>query len=176
MSFPVIPTYEELKEMSTTHTVDMVADKYNVTERAAYHWFEKNGLKPLPRPRGGDKKNKLDFEYIKKSIQQGVSLGEIAEMLHVCKATVSNRIRKEGTSYKEILMGADPLCKTGHNCSPIPGRKHDCMYWHSSVGCCDYIEVTGKRRPCPPNACTVYKKGRHPKPCELDRENKDMIF
>lgn len=168
MSCSTIPTYEELKKMSTTHTVDMVADQYGVTERAAYHWFEKNGLKPLPRPKGGDKKNKLDFEYIKRSIQQGVSMGEIAEMLHVCKATVSNRIRKEGTSYKEILMEADPLCKTGHKCSQVPSQKHDCMYWNVGVGCCDYICITGKRRPCPASACTVYKKGYHPNPGGMD--------
>lgn len=168
-----IPTPEELKAMSKTHTVDMVADQYGVSERAAYYWFEKQGLKPLPRPRGGSKKLDIDFEYVKSCIRMGISLRDIADMLHVCECTVHSRIKDEGLTVKEILMDVQEGEPGTYNCQNPKGPR-DCIYWHNGTACCDYIVQTGHRRPCPPHSCTEYIKGRRKRSCE--REDKDDLF
>ena len=39
-----------------------------------------------------------------------------------------------------------------------------CRFHNSNVGCCDYLSITGRRRPCPPRAeCTAREAGRHPR-------------
>ena len=39
-----------------------------------------------------------------------------------------------------------------------------CRFHNSNVGCCDYWDIKGVRRPCPPAAgCTVKEPGRHPR-------------
>lgn len=173
MGASLTPPYDVLLSMSHTHTVDMVADQYGVTERTAYYWFQKNGLRPLPRPRGRKKKISLDFEYIKQCIQYGLSLEEISGMLHVCKQTISTRLKEEGTTFKEIQNGGKLEAGSGHVCKPKGA--HDCKYWNVGVGCCDYLCMVGHSRPCPPNACTVYEKGQRLRTYEKDGFN-DRIF
>lgn len=39
-----------------------------------------------------------------------------------------------------------------------------CRFHNSHVGCCDYLSLTGRRRPCPPRAeCTARETGQHPR-------------
>lgn len=168
-----IPTREELWKMASTHTIDKVADIYGVSERAAYYWFEKNGLKPLPKPRGGSKKLDIDFEYVKSCIRMGIPLRDIAETLHVCEATISTRIKEEGLTVREIQMDIQKGTPGTYNCQNQK-RKRDCIYWHDGTSCCDYIIQTGHRRPCPPHSCTEYKKGKRPRSCE--RDDQDTLF
>lgn len=173
MGTSLTPPYEVLLSMSHTHTVDMVADKYGVTTRTAYYWFQKNDLRPVPKPHGGRKKADLNLEYIIKCVERGIPLGDIASMCHVCKQTVSAKLKEAGTSYKEIQMGGKMEHGIGHVCKPK--GVHDCKYWNVGVGCCDYLCMVGHSRQCPPNACTAYEKGRHPKTYELEG-SKDMYF
>ena len=58
---------------------------------------------------------------------------------------------------------------SGKNC-------HDCKYFygHSDyVACCNYIFVTGKRRPCPPgDGCTVKVKRKKKWVSDWERKQK----
>lgn len=62
--------------------------------------------------------------------------------------------KKEEKEEKKVIKSGT----VGYWCKYAGQGKHDCKYWASGEGVCDYFGRTGKRRPCPADNCTVYEK------------------
>ena len=135
----------------------------------------KNSALKVVDPNGRKGGQQLLNEFVE---QFALDLPAFMEMNDKKKADVLLRIIGVGEQLYAMEQNEQRLYNRRTEigkCSQVPGQKHDCMFWHSSVGCCDYLCITGKRRPCPASACTVYKKGHHPNPGGID-ENRDLIF
>lgn len=139
-----------------TMTAKELTDKYDCTENSVYYWAKKYGCKPK-RSEQPYKKKEVNMAYVKECLQLGITLAEVAEMVHVSTNTIKTRLREEGLTIEDV-RAAQHSDGTGYNCRPS-AKTHDCKYWDHNCKCCDYLAKTGTRRPCPAYDCTVYEKG-----------------
>ena len=98
------------------------------------------GLKRNPRK----VYTKYDKELLSKYLEEGKSITEIAKLFDVCHETAKRWIRVSGLKKREEV--------------PQERKCPDCVYRSasSSLGNCDYIGKTGRRRECPADNCTKY--------------------
>lgn len=155
-----IPSREELEPLCLTMTIDQIAERYMASERRVWNWLYKYNLKPILRPKR--KPKEIDMDFVVECLKKGMNIEDIAQSLHVSTPTLSKRLKTHGISAMELKKQAQGTGKTdepkGFNCKPY--GPHACKYWAKGAGCCDYILITGQKRPCPPWNCTVYEKGK----------------
>lgn len=151
------PPREDLERLCEKMCVTEIAAYYSTEYKTAWQWLVNFNLRPQPGRRLGKKEVNIDVDYVKKCLQQGITLVEIAKHFHVSTQTLRSRIRG-----MDIGEDGGEAGNHGFNCRYSGKGRHDCKYWSKNCQCCDYIGVTGHKRPCPPNNCTVYEKGGRP--------------
>lgn len=154
-----IPSREELEPLCRTMTVDQIAERYMASERRVWNWLYKYGLKPILRPKS--KPKEIDMDFVVECLKKGMYIEDIAQSLKVSQPTLSKRMKACGVSATEIRKNMNKQQDDqpkGYHCKQFGA--HSCKYWAKGAGCCDYILITGKKRPCPPWNCTVYEKGK----------------
>lgn len=152
-----IPDRDELEKLCQDHTIEQIADKYGKNYKAAAKWLYKYGLKAKRKNPGAEH---LDMEKVKELLKGGYTMESVAIMFHVSPQTIRNRLRKEELTYTKLLAKQPKAPGEGVMCEPGAEAMHDCLYWCAHCTCCDYICMTGHKRPCPPWDCTVYQKGK----------------
>lgn len=96
---------------------------------------------------------KYDKKLLQKYLEEGKTITEIAKLFDVCNETTKRWIRMSGLKKREE--------------TPQERKCPTCIYRSatSSLGNCDYIGKTGRRRGCPADNCAKYmldtkKKGK----------------
>lgn len=156
------PPIEELSELCKTMNLAQMAEHYGTYERLVWGWLKKYDLKPIPRHIGGTKKI-VKIEDVKKCLNDGLTVAEMAHVLKVCPRTIYKRLKEKGFKVKDLVDKSEDNEKVksgtvGYWCKYAGQGRHDCMYWDVSAGVCGYYLRTGERRPCPADNCTVYER------------------
>ena len=118
----------------------------------AVHETQKEDVTPPNAPQREEKSmEKSKREEAAELSEKGMSIREISNELGISYNTVYGWLRKP-KSGKTGDNADRHLCRT---CQYSMGS-----YGKNNVGMnCNYIGVTGKKRPCKPESCTVYVKG-----------------
>lgn len=145
-----------------TMTARDLAEKYSCTENTIWYYCRKFDCKP--KKSTNKYRKDINMAYVKECLALGLSMQEVADLVHVAAHTIYTRLREEGLSVDDIIRKTPHTAAqhTGHNCNP-KAKRHDCKYWDHGCHCCDYLCKTGTRRPCPAWDCTVYEKGMRTK-------------
>jgi len=99
-------------------------------------------------------------EIIKDYVEKGMSIQEIVEITGLKYTTVQAARRKllGNPSKRRNITRKKGWNKDRHACKVCQFRLSR-MWDTRLMGHCDYIGVTGKRRPCAVEDCSVYQRG-----------------
>lgn len=105
------------------------------------------------------RRGKMDWAKAQELLAAGVPVKEIAEQLGVTKDAVYRQIRahrSDPVPEQKVLEKQDAV-----SCTEEIMQK--CVYGGKFGGviACDYLGITGKRRPCSPDECTKYVEKSH---------------
>lgn len=129
-----------------------------------------------------DRRSKREMEQIPQDLSQlppygtlwrlihedwsGCTLEETAKLLHKNRQGFVDALRELERVHgiKVEFKPQEPPQKMKCYLEQLKRSKRcrKCVYWYNTIGCCNYLAMMGKKRPCPAGAqCTAFKPLRH---------------
>ena len=107
---------------------------------------EAAGSEQPAKKNGSEKRGKIDPDELVRFYRSGMSTSDIAEHFGVSFQAVYQRIKKLKKSEDETVFCDESVIKKCEYGANISGGVF-----------CNYLEIEGHSRPCPPEACTCFK-------------------